>query len=271
VKIVVSAVQMRSELLQQAANLDAADDFLRECHRLGSALSVLPEMFNTGYGLVPDFGPFAEEADGPTLRHLSHRSREWGMGIAAGFVERDGRHLYDSLALCLPDGSIDIYRKRQLVFWEAFRFRAGRTPLVVRTPWGRLGLAVCADMMDRHVWDGYRGRIDMAVVASAWPEFACRHTGRRNRLFGHIGPLATAIPTKVAHDLDIPVIFANQIGPTRTTIPMFGLTLAMHISDRFAGQSSICNGRGAATVIAGAGPQLVISEVTVCERVLGCA
>jgi predicted amidohydrolase len=158
VKIVVSAVQMHSELLQQAVNLDVADEFLSESHRSGAALSVLPEMFNTGYGLVPDFGPFSEGADGPTLRHLSRRSREWGMGIAAGFVERDGRHLYDSLALCLPSGSIDIYRKRQLVFWEAFRFRAGRTPLIVRTPWGRLGLAVCADMMDHRVWDGYRGR-----------------------------------------------------------------------------------------------------------------
>jgi predicted amidohydrolase len=271
VKIVVSAVQMHSELLQQTVNLDVADEFLSESHRSGAALSVLPEMFNTGYGLVPDFGPFSEGADGPTLRHLSRRSREWGMGIAAGFVERDGRHLYDSLALCLPGGSIDVYRKRQLVFWEAFRFRAGRTPLIVRTPWGRVGLAVCADMMDRRVWDGYRGRIDIAVVASAWPEFACRHTGRSHCLFGHIGPMATTIPTKVAHDLDIPVIFANQIGPTRTTIPMLGLTLAMHIADRFAGQSSICGGRGVEPVVAGAKPQLVISEVRACERILECA
>ena len=147
----------------------------------------------------------------------------------------------------------------------------GRTPLIVRTPWGRVGLAVCADMMDRRVWDDYRGRIDIAVVASAWPEFACRHTGRRHRLFGHIGPMATAIPAKVAHDLGVPVIFANQTGPTRTTIPLFGLTLAIHIADRFVEQSSICNGRSAAPVIAGAGPRLVISEITVCERVRGNA
>ena len=88
-------------------------------------LAALPEMFNTGYGLVPDFDPSAEGTDGPTLRHLSARSRHWRMGIVAGFVERDRRHLYDSLALCLPDGSIQIYRKRHLVFWERFRFRPG--------------------------------------------------------------------------------------------------------------------------------------------------
>ena len=269
-KIVVAAVQMSSELLQPAVNLDVADGFLSESHRAGAVLSILPEMFNTGYGLVPDFGPSSEGVDGPTLRHLSRRSREWGMGIAAGFVEREGRHLYDSLALCLPAGSIHVYRKRRLVFWEAFRFRAGRTAHVVLTPWGRVGLAICADMMDRRVWDDYRGRIDMAVVAAAWPEFACRHSGRGHSLFGHVGPMATAIPTEVARDLDIPVIFANQIGPTRTTIPVLGLTLAMHIADRFAGQSSVCGGRGVAAVVAGAGPQVILSDVTVSDHKMRC-
>ena len=46
----------------------------------------------------PITAPSAEGLDGPTLRHLSMRAREWGMAIAGGFVEREGRHLYDSLA-----------------------------------------------------------------------------------------------------------------------------------------------------------------------------
>jgi predicted amidohydrolase len=263
VTIVVAAVQMRSELLLRAVNLDVADDFLSKAHQAGAALTVLPEMFNTGYGLVPDFGPCSEDVEGPTLRHLSRRSREWGMGIAAGFVEREGRHLYDALAVCLPTGAIHIYRKRHLVFWESFRFRAGRTPLVVSTPWGRIGLAVCADMMDRRVWDDYRGRIDVAVIASAWPIFACRETGRRHILFGDVGPMATTIPAEVARDLGVPVIFANQTGPTHTTIPILGLTLAMNIADRFAGHSSICDGRGVAPVVAEAEPQLVLAEINV--------
>lgn len=264
-KIVAAAVQMRSELSERTNNLEVADDLLNQSHRSGVDLSVLPEMFNTGYGLLPDFGPCAEERNGPTLCHLSLRSRQWKMGIAAGFVERDGSHLYDALALCLPSGAIHVYRKRHLVFWESFRFLRGRSPLVVSTPWGRIGLAVCADMMDRRVWDDYRGRIDLAVVASAWPEFACRKSGRKHRLFGHVGPMAAAIPGAVARDLDLPVIFANQTGSTRTTIPIVGLTLAIHIADRFAGHSSICDGHRNAPVVAGVGPQVLVSEVTVLE------
>ena len=76
----------------------------------------MPEMFNTGYGLLPDYGPSAEGRDGPTLRHLVARAREWGMAIAAGFVERDAHHLYDSVAFATPDGQLHIYRKWNLVF-----------------------------------------------------------------------------------------------------------------------------------------------------------
>jgi N-carbamoylputrescine amidase len=159
---------MPAELARRDANLERADASLAEASRAGAQLAVLPEMFNTGYGLLPDYAPHAEETDGPTLRHLSSRSRQWRMGIVAGFVEREGRHFYDALVVCLPDGSVQIYRKRHLVFWERFRFRPGRCPLVVSTPWGRIGLAICADMIYRDVWDDYRGRIDLGVIASAW-------------------------------------------------------------------------------------------------------
>lgn len=257
-KIVAAALQMPSVLGQVSANLERADGLLREAHARGAELAVLPEMFNTGYGLIDDYGPLAEGRDGPTLAHLGRRSRRWGMAIAAGFVEREGRHLYDSVAFCTPDGAAHIYRKRNLVFWERSRFRPGREPLVVATPWGRVGFAVCADMIYRRVWQGYRDRIDLAVVTAAWPEFACQDSGRRHWLFGHVGPLSGSIPGLVAHDLGIPVVFANQCGSTRTTIPV----LRSRIRDRFAGLSSVCDGLHGPPVRAGLDEQIVLSAVT---------
>ena len=237
-KITVAALQMPSEPWQLAANVERADALLGEAHLAHAALAVLPELFNTGFELRPDFAPFAEGIDGKTVRHLSRRSRQWRMGIAGGFVERAGRHLYNSLALCLPDGAVHIYRKRHLVFWEPYRFRAGRSPLVVQTPWGSMGLAICADMIRRPVWDDYRGRVDLAVIAAAWPEFACRHRNRGHWLLGGLGPLSAEIPATVAADLGVPDVFANQCGVTCTTIPVLGPGPAVHIADRFAGRSS---------------------------------
>ena len=257
-KIVAAALQMPSVLGQLATNLERADGLLREAHDQGAELAVLPEMFNTGYGLIDDYGPLAEDREGPTLAHLRDRSRSWKMAIAAGYVEREGRHLYDSVAFCTPDGAVQVYRKRNLVFWERSRFRPGREPLVVTTPWGRVGFAVCADMIYRRVWHGYRDRIDLAIVAAAWPEFACQDSGRRHWLFGHVGPLSGSIPGLVARDLGIPVVFANQCGSTRTTIPV----LKSKIADRFAGLSSVSDGLHGPPVRAGLDEEVVLSAIT---------
>jgi len=240
------------------AGIGRADALLRRAKEAGVELAVLPELFNTGYSLIPDFGPSSETADGPTIAYLRRRSRQWGMSIAAGFVERDGRHLYDSLAFCTPDGEVSIYRKRNLVFWERFRFNRGTAPLVVSTPFGRIGFAICADMIYRKVWNDYRDRIDLAVVSAAWPDFANRNTGKGHWLLGHVGPMSGSIPKKVAADLGIPVIFANQCGETRTTIPMLG----GRIDDRFAGKSSICDGRHSPPLTAGVDQELLIAPVT---------
>ena len=258
-KIAVAAIQMPSEPLAVAANLERAEAWLAKAHAGGAELAVLPELFNTGYGRCADYWPYGEDRSGPTLRRLQELSRRWRMGIAAGYVERDGRHLYNSVAFLQPEGAVDVYRKRNIVFWERFRFRAGRGPLVVATPWGRIGFAICADMIYAEVWNGYRGRIDLAVVSSAWPDFADRETGRKHWLLGQVGPLSRAIPGRVARDLDIPVVFANQCGPTETIIPGLG----RRIADRFAGGSSVCDGRHAPPVHAGADEQMVLAQVTV--------
>jgi len=262
-RIVAAAIQMPSDLLKLDSNLERADLLLKEAYKSGADLAALPEMFNTGYGLISDYTPMGETLDGPTLTHIRERCRAWKMTIAAGFVERCGRHLYDSLALCTPDGETHVYRKRHLVFWERFRFRPGKGSQVAKTPFGRVGLAVCADMIYRRVWNDYRNKIDVALVAAAWPDFANRHTGRPHWLMGHIGPLSAEIPAKVAADLGVPVIFANQCGSTHTTIPLVGMWLAERLPDRFAGSSTVVDGKLGTRVTAGAREELVLSEITI--------
>ena len=262
-RLVVAAIQMPSVPLAVGENMERADALLREAHLGGADLAVLPEMFNTGYGFQHDWGPVAEGLDGPTLTHIRRRASAWGMTIAAGFVEREGHHLYDSLALCEPDGETHVYRKQHLVFWERFRFRPGRAPLIVPTRFGRIGLAICADMIYRRVWDAYRDRIDLAVIAAAWPRFHRPEKPRSHWLMGHVGPLAGAIPPKVAQDLGVPVVLANQSGPARTTIPLLGMLIRQQFPDAFAGASCICDGRHGEVVAAGLDEEIVLSSVTV--------
>ena len=134
--------------------------------------------------------------------------------------------------------------------------------VIADTPFGRIGFAICADMIYRKVWEGYRDQIDLAIISAAWPEFACRETGQRHWLFGHVGPLAGAIPAAVAKDLGIPVVFANQTGHTRTTIPFVGTWITEKIADRFAGQSCIADGHHGQARLAGWTEEVLLSEIT---------
>ena len=258
-KITTAAIQMPSTTLEVASNVERADDLIRLAAESGAELVVLPEMFNTGYGFRPDYGPIAEGLEGPTLNHLRARARERRVCIAAGFVERDGHHLHDALAFVGFDGDLQIYRKRHLVFWERYRFFPGRDPVVVNSPFGRIGLAICADMIYHRVWREYRDQIDMAVISAAWPDFADRNTGHKHWLFGHVGPLAAAIPGRVAKDLGIPVVFCNQVGETTTRIPV----IHQRIQDCFAGRSSITDGHHGETVVAGPTETILLEEVTI--------
>src|SRR3954449_4290223 len=96
-KLAAAAIQMSAVLHDVTGNLARADGWLRQAHEAGAELVVLPELFNTGHGLCPDYSPFAETCDGPTLRFLRSRSRRWRLTIAAGFVQRDCHPISHSL------------------------------------------------------------------------------------------------------------------------------------------------------------------------------
>src|SRR5262245_20630718 len=130
---VVASVQCASELFNPTENLARAARFVAKAQSHGAQLVVLPELFSTGYHEHRDLHRCAEEAHGHIVSTLRTLSCESGVHLACGFVERFERHIYDSLAFCTPTGAVSIYRKRHLIFWEHYYFRAGAEPLIVET------------------------------------------------------------------------------------------------------------------------------------------
>ena len=59
-KIQAAAIQMPCDILDLPTNLQRADELIRTARDAGSELVVLPELFNTGYSLCPDFGPYSD-------------------------------------------------------------------------------------------------------------------------------------------------------------------------------------------------------------------
>jgi len=190
---------------------------LRQAFKAGAELAVLPELFNTGYmAFCPDFRPpTVKGSTGRPGRIFATGAETGGMAIAAGFVERDGPHLHDSLGFVTPRrGDVHVYRKTEpRGSGNGPDSSRGRSPLVVPT---RLGTDRLRDLRGHDLsassGQDYRDRIDLAVITAAWPEFADRITGRKHWLFGHVGTaLGRRYPGGSPEDLGIPVVFANQL------------------------------------------------------------
>lgn len=147
----VAAVQFQHRPGDKVANLGVIRDFIDQAAARRVDLIAFPEMCVTGYWHVrklsrPEVEALAEPVpDGPTTAELLRLSRETGMTIGAGLIERgdDGR-LFNAYAVAMPDGRVACHRKLHLFISE--HLSAGDRYTVFDDPHGcRIGVLICYD------------------------------------------------------------------------------------------------------------------------------
>ncbi|MEK6531282.1 MAG: nitrilase-related carbon-nitrogen hydrolase [Deltaproteobacteria bacterium] len=127
-------------------NVDAAVSMLES---LDAEISVLPELFSTGYQFRSGREAYslAEEVpSGYAVTRLREVAREKGMHIIAGICEKKGRKAFNSAVLVGPKGIAGVYRKAHLFWREKKVFSPGDTPFSVFNVKGaRIGIMICFD------------------------------------------------------------------------------------------------------------------------------
>ncbi|WP_239089872.1 nitrilase family protein [Sphaerimonospora thailandensis] len=145
----VAAVQFEHRADDKRYNLRRVEHFAEEAAAAGAHLVACPEMCLLGYWQLRRYSAdrlreLAEPTDGPlvtAVRELAVRHR---VGVGAGFLEDDGGRLFNSYALCLPDGTVRVHRKLHAFEHEAISSGEGYT--VFDTPWGvRMAILICWD------------------------------------------------------------------------------------------------------------------------------
>src|SRR2546423_5531949 len=114
----VAAVQFHHQPGDKAYNLGRIQHFVTEAAASGVEIIAFPEMCLTGYWHVRKLSREAVEAlaesvtDGDCTRELLRLSREHGVTIGAGLVERgDHGRLYNAYVVAMPDGRWARHRK----------------------------------------------------------------------------------------------------------------------------------------------------------------
>jgi len=151
----VGVVQFAPQLLEKKSNLNRMSQIVASTGQRNSFdLIVFPELATTGY--VPatysetfhdrlrDLADSTEDVD--FLGPLREAAKSSGCFVAVGFSETDGSHLYNSLALIDPTGSVvSVHRKVHLWSKEGQYFTPGDRFDVVATELGTVALSLCYD------------------------------------------------------------------------------------------------------------------------------
>ncbi len=169
----VALLQMQARAGDVEANLATIEDAAGQAAAGGAALLVAPELALPGYGAGAAMRDLAEPADGPQVRRLTEMAARHGLAMVAGFAERDGDEVFNSLVMVGPDLAPAVYRKTHLYAdYERMLFTPGEIrPALVNFQGLRLGFLICYDVeFPENVRRLAEAGAEVVVVPTALPE-----------------------------------------------------------------------------------------------------
>ena len=236
----VATVQFQHAPGEKSYNMGRIRHFVAEAARSRTEIILFPEMCISGYWHLRNLSREEMEAlaepvpSGPATQELLRLSREHGMTIGAGLIERseDGR-LYNAHVVAMPDGKWAVHRKLH-EFVSAF-LSNGDQYTVFDTPHGcRVGVLTCYDnnivenaratallgaeiLLSPHQTGGCNSVSPHAmkpVDHAVWDRRAEDPSAIEAELCGPKGRgwLMRWLPSR-AHDNGMFLLFANGIGP----------------------------------------------------------
>ena len=153
VAIKIALAQIASKIADKKANLEKILEFIEIAAGNKADIVVFPELALTGYVAKDLFYETAEPVPGPSTELIAEQARKYGIDVVFGMAEESIENpgiLYNTSIFIYKDGRIEKYRKIYLpdynMFEEGRYFRPGATPKVVKTRYGKIGLAICFDI-----------------------------------------------------------------------------------------------------------------------------
>ena len=157
----------------KAANLQRLKEKI-EAMDERTEIVVLPEMFSTGFTMVPEL--FAETMDGETVTWMKERAENNKIIITGSLIiEEDGQY-FNRLIWMLPNGEMGHYDKRHLFGYgdEDKHYTAGNKRLIASVKGWRINLQVCYDLRfpvwSRQQCTSAESEYDLLIYVANWPE-----------------------------------------------------------------------------------------------------
>jgi predicted amidohydrolase len=151
-KVKIAGIVLKWIRADKEANFHRAEAMIRQAAADGAQIVCTTECFLDGYAIADKSIPLDTYRalgepipDGPYYKRLAALARELKIHLVAGMLEADGEDRYNTAVVISPKGSpLGKYRKQHLEH-ELVRNRPGNAFPVFATPYGRMGIMICAD------------------------------------------------------------------------------------------------------------------------------
>jgi len=151
-KVKIAGIVLKWIRADKEANLRRTEAMIREAAAGGAQIVCTTECFLDGYAIADKSIPLDKYRalgepipDGPCYKRLAALARELKILLVAGMLEADGEARCNTAVLISPEGRLlGKYRKQHLEH-ELARNRPGTECPVFDTPYGRIGVMICAD------------------------------------------------------------------------------------------------------------------------------
>ncbi len=261
----VAAIQMQAGLGEVDLNLERAEQLAEDAAAKGADWVVLPEFFTTAMAFDERMLGTARPVDGEPSRLLLDLAARHGITIGGSFlaIHPDGA-VRNTFVLAGPDGVLGMHDKDLPTMWENCYYEQGADDGVISTPEGRVGAALCWELIRSQTARRLRDRVRMVVGGSCWWDVAENLPGRalwRAVQRQNLRLCRRTVPT-LARLLGVPVVHANWCGQTDGR-----WMLGSRYLTRYVQEASIVDASGQllASRRFGDGPGVITAEVELAE------
>lgn len=135
----------------------------------GTQLFVLPEMFNSGFGMNSTL--IAETMEGLTVQWMLRQAKLANAALCGSVAITEAGRIFNRLLFVTPDGVVQFYDKRHLfrMGGEQQHYQAGAERVIVSYLGFRLCLQVCYDLRFP-VFARNQQDYDVLIYVANWPE-----------------------------------------------------------------------------------------------------
>jgi len=153
-------------------NLVRIERAVGEAAGAAAQIAVLPETALLGW-VNPDAHTRAQPIPGADTARLAQIARKHGIYVCLGLAEKAGADLYDSAIVLDSEGKTVLKHRKINLLAELMDppYTAGRDVQVVETPFGRIGVLICADTHEQAILDRMaESAPDLLVVPYGYAE-----------------------------------------------------------------------------------------------------